>query len=166
MYYLKPTEESILKGRLYKFKGKSKELIDKRFVITKTTDPFIKGSIICQWLAEGRSFDVLEEYDALPSKYEFLHWVETDKSLKILYESAKSKRNSLVIDNIYKEVMGSKKLTNENVDKIVKVLSGLQRHLKDIDSGPKTIINTRVFVPKILGPWYDKKDGVRTLKDK
>ena len=166
MYYLKPTGGNVLTGVLYKFKGKSKELLNKNFVITKKTDAFIKGSIICQWLAEGRPFNVLEEYDELPSKYEFLNWVDSDKELKILYESAKNKRNSLIVESIYNKVSESKNLSDDMADKLLKILTKLEKHIKDSDSVPKTIVNTRVFVPKILGPWYDKKDGVKTLTTK
>ena len=169
MYYLKPTHPSILKGSLYKLEGKKKTLVSKYFTISKDEDSFIIGSIICQWVAEGRSLDVLDSYpDDLPSQYEFHAWLDNDRELKILFESAKNKRHLTIVESIYKNLNKSKgeRLSDDSADRIFKALTELRRHLKDSDSGPKTIINTRVFVPRILGDWFDKKDGVRTLKKK
>ena len=155
-YYLKPTSGNFLEGDLYKINNKEKSLVQRGFSIKPTTSIEIKAAIICQWVAEGQSLDILDQdAEALPSKYEFYQWLDTDRHLHILFNKAQRHRAMSLVEKVYNDLNSSEALSEDNIKKIKELLESMSKYLKDKDMGPQTIINTRVYVPPVLEKWYD-----------
>ena len=166
MYYLKPISSDITEGILYKLtdEAQDKILINKNFSFSTCDDLLIKGAIICQWIAEGQSLNLLDEdINGLPSKYEFFTWLENKPELKIIFEKAKMQRMASTVENLYDSVNKSN-LSEDTSDKLTDSITKLSKSIANLDAAPKTIINTRVYVPPILRKWYKSPVIERELK--
>ncbi len=154
MYYLKHTSSALNKGILYKFEAGKKKLVQKDFDFSLCSDNFIKGSIICNWIAEGQTLHMLNNAQNLgfPTKVEFYSWINNDTQLKILFEQSKDHRLATVTEDLY-QVIKSSELTDDSVNKITALITRLEKHSKDI---AKVVVNTRVYVPPVLKEWYAK----------
>ena len=155
MYYLKPTGARPTQGMLYLLRKDSKELVRKDFDFAKCKDRYIKGAIICQWVAEGMSLNVIETDKDLPSKYEFMSWLKFDTELKVLFETAQIQRLMSLVEDLYDKINANKdELSDEIVEKQTNSLNKLTKYLKEFKMTPRTVVNTRVYVPRILDKWY------------
>ena len=157
-YYLKPKSANILIGDLYKLKDKKRVLVKKDFKFTQKTALNIKAAIICQWVAEGQSLDILDgDIPELPSKYEFYSWLDNDRKLHLAFNKAQKQRAMSLVEKVYQDLNTSEALSEDNIKKVKELLESMSKYLKDKDMGPQTIINTRVYVPPIIEKkWYDR----------
>ena len=154
MYYLKPINDIITQGDLYKLSDQKRALVTKSFDITKSNDEVIKGYIICQWIAEGQSLTLLDDdIPGLPSKFEFYSWLESFGELKIAFAKAKELRIASTVESLYDSI-NSTKLSEESSTKLADSLTKLTKFLASLNEGAKTTINTRVYEMPIMKKWY------------
>ena len=158
MYYLAPTADSILVGDLYQINKGKRELKQKDFNFVKESDIYIKGAIICQWLTEGQTLEILSNFTELPSKYEFFLWLEESPPLAMLYEKAQFRRALSLTETLYADLQNiTADLDAKELKKTLFSLNELRKLVKNKDAAVHTVINTRVFLPPIMKKWYNKE---------
>ena len=152
MYYLQPISDNIAEGDLYTLEKGIRTLKQKNFHFESCKDVIIKGSIICQWVAEGQSLNILDGKNlALPFKYEFQLWVEEIDELTTMFQEAQRRRLLSLIEDMYEKINDSKESMDEKViERQTDALNRLTKYLKDFKPVPKSIVNTRVIIPPIL----------------
>ena len=157
MYYLQTSAEDPTKGNLYQLKKGLRILHTQDFSFETCDNISIKGAIICQWMAEGKSLNVLEDYPTLPAKYEFFNWLKVDNALATLFEEAQRQRLLSLVEDLYQRINDNKEdLTEKAIEKHTDSLNKLTKYLKEFKAVPKSVVNTRVIVPPILEKYYDK----------
>ena len=167
MYFLHLTSSHITEGNLYKFNKGLKVLVKEDWNFGQTDDILIKGSIICQWLSEGRSLNILDDerfksepyFKYLPSKIEFYQWIKVNTDLAILYTEAQKNRLLSLIEDLYEKIkVGKHKMDEKAIEKQTESLNKLTKYLKDFQAAPKSVVNTRVYVPPVLKKWYPLRE--------
>jgi len=159
MYYLSSDTSDVTKGKLYKFTKNDKKLIQEKFTFLTCPNSFIKGAIVCQWVAEGQDLSVLDEdYPGVPSKFEFMSWLQADLELKALFEQAKEQRLISTTEKLYNKINNASNLSEETSSKLLEAMKKLAKATESGDATHKVVVNTRVYVPPIIKKWFGKEE--------
>ena len=158
MYYLQSLTDDIAYGDLYQFDKGIRVLKEKNFHFSKCDDIMIKGAIICQWLAEGQSLNVLDDpaNKNLPTKYEFYLWIEENEKLNSMFQEAQRRRLLSLIEDMYEKLNNSKEdMDEKTIEKQTDALNRLTKYLKEFRTVPKSVVNTRVITFPFIAEKYD-----------
>ena len=156
MHYLKPKGTDPTKGELYELSEAGKTLVQKDFNL-KTASTQIKVEIVCQWIGEGQSLNILDTIEDAPDKVEFLYWIEAKPEWNTLFQIAKNRRFNQDIENLVDELSNAEGDLEKG--KLLEGIMKIRAMAKSADELNRTVVNTKVYPAKaITDLWYKKEN--------